>query len=342
MRCYQFAIDSALVAATLLPAIATAQTVLRFAQFTPRTHFYHQQVIEPWIATIEKATEGRLKIEVTTSPLGPMPRSFDLVRSGAADIAAGNHGVIPGRFGVTQITDVPFEEATDPVAMSVGLWRTHERFLSKASEHEGAVLLTLHTSGPMELFSRERPIRSKADMTGMKWLAPTNVGAQALKNLGAVPVVKPATEFYDTISKGIVDAMLATNTSVAGWKAEEFIKHQTRVPGGIMYATFFVVMNKSKFDALEKRDQETILRLSGEAYARRAGQVFKEQDEATIAARRVRVHIIDATPDLRRDIAKAFDFVEDEWLKKASAAGIDGRAALIYFRREVLSLTAAK
>jgi TRAP-type C4-dicarboxylate transport system substrate-binding protein len=267
-----------------------------------------------------------------------MPRNFDLVRSGAADIAVGNHGVISGRFGVTQITDIPFEEPTDAVAMSVGLWRTHERFLSKANEHEGAVLLALHTSGSMELFSRDKPIRNKADMTGMKWLAPTNIGAQALKKLGAVPVVKPAPEFYETISKGIVDAMLATNTSVAGWKAEEFIKHQTRVPGGIMYATFFVVMNKTKFDLLEKRDQKILLLLSGEAYARRAGQVFKEQDETTIAARRTRVQIIDATPEFQRDIAKAFDFVEDEWLKKAASVGIDGEAALKYFRREVLSL----
>lgn len=342
MRCDRFLAGALLAAATLLPALATAQTVLRFAQFTPRTHFYHQQVMEPWIADIEKATEGRVKIEVTTAPLGPMPRNFDLVKSGVADMAAGNHGVIYGRFGVTQITEVPFEDETDPVAVSVALWRTHERFLAKANEHDGTVLLALHTSGSMGLFSRDKPIRTKADMAGMKWLAPTNTGAQAVRNLGGVPVVKPVPEYYDTISKGVVDAMLSTNTAVAGWKAEEFIKHQTRVPGGVLYATFFVVMNKAKFDALDKRDQDAIMRLSGEAYARRAGQVFKEQDEKTMAARRERVQIIEASPEFRKEIVKAFDFVDDEWMKKAAAAGIDGKAALDYFRREALTLTQKK
>lgn len=329
----------ALAAAATLPGAARAQTVLRFAQFTPRTHFYHTQIMEPWIADIERATEGRVKIEVTTATLGPMPRNFDLVRTGVADLAAGNHGVIYGRFGVTQITEIPFEDETDPLAVSVALWRTHERFLAKANEHEGTQLLALHTSGSMGLFSRDKPIRTKADFAGMKWLAPTNTGATAVKNLGGVPVVKPVPEYYDTISKGVVDAMLSTNTAVAGWKAEEFIKHQTRVPGGVLYATFFVVMNKAKFDALEKRDQDAIMRLSGEAYARRAGEVFKEQDARTMAARRDRVQIIDAPPELRREIVKAFDFVDDEWLKKAQAAGIDGRAALDFFKQQVASLS---
>ena len=328
---------AALAFCCLLCAQAQAQTVWRFSQFTPRTHFYHTRILEPWIADVEKATAGRVKIEVTTAPLGPFPRLFDIAKSGVADVAAGNHGVIPGRFGVTQITETPFEEETNPEAMSMALWRANERYLTKANEHEGTQLIALHTSGSMHLFSREKPLRSSADFRGMKLLVPTNTGATLVQNLGGVPVVKPVPEYYDTISKGVVDAMLATNTSVAGWKAEEFIKHQTRIPGGMLYATFFVVVNKAKWDAISPADQDAIMKISGEAYAKRAGQVFTDEDDRALATRKGRVQVEDAAPALRRDIVKAFAFVDDAWLARAKAAGIDGPAALKYFREQVVS-----
>ena len=72
---FAFALGWAMLAEGLPAFAQPAQTVLRFNQFTPRTHFYYQQVMEPWIDQVAKATGGRVKIEVTTAPLGPHPRA---------------------------------------------------------------------------------------------------------------------------------------------------------------------------------------------------------------------------------------------------------------------------
>ena len=81
---------------------AWAQTVLRFAQLVPPTHPYHTGILVPWIAEVERATQGRVKIEITTAPMGPMGRNFDLAEQGIADITGGNHAfylsIPPGLF----------------------------------------------------------------------------------------------------------------------------------------------------------------------------------------------------------------------------------------------------
>ncbi len=332
-----------LAASLAIPGLARAQEAqsLRFNLFTPKTHFYHRRILEPWAANVDKATAGRVKIEFTTAPLGPMPRAFDIARNGIADIAAGNHGLIPGRFALTQVTEVPFVQPTTPEAMSVALWRLHERYLAKLNEHEGTQLLVLHTSGSMHLFSREKPLRTAADLKGLKLLAPNTTGAQWATGMGAVPVVKGVTEFYDTLSKGVVDGVMATNTSVAAWRAEELVKHQTRIPGATLYGTFFIVVNQAKWNTLAAVDRNAIMALCGETFARQAGRVFLDEDDKSFQARTAgRIAVEEASPAFRAEIANGFDFVDDTWLAKAKAAGIDGPAALKSFRDEVMSYRA--
>ena len=328
------------LAVWLSPAMpADAQNItLRFSQFTPRTHFYHRRILEPWVADVHKATEGRVKIEFTTAPLGPFPRNFDMARQGVADITAGNHGVTPGRFEITQIVEGGLPGAKDSESVSVALWRTHEKFLHKANEHKGTHLLTLHTSGSMHFFSLEKPIRKIGDFQGLKFLAPNQTGAKIARALGGIPVVKSVTEYYDTVSKGVVDLALSTNTAVARWGAEKFVKYQTRLPGGLMYGTFFVVVNQAKWDSIAKKDQGAIMSVSGEKYAKLAGSVFAEEDVRALTERKAgTIQIMDASPAFAKDIHKSFAFVNEEWTKKANAKGIDGAAALKYLREQAAS-----
>ncbi len=334
-----FATAFALLAWQTPATPAAAQEVtLRFSQFTPRTHFYHRRILEPWVADVDAATEGRVKIEFTTAPLGPFPRNFDMASQGVADITAGNHGVTPGRFEITQIVEGGLPGAKDSESVSVALWRTHDKHLHKANEHEGTHLLTLHTSGSMHFFSLEKPIERIGDFKGLKFLAPNQTGAKIATALGGIPVIKPVTEYYDTVSKGVVDLAMSTNTAVARWGAEQFVKYQTRVPGGLMYGTFFVVVNQAKWDTISPKDQDAIMSVSGEEYAKLAGSVFAEEDVRALNERKAgTIEIKDASPAFARDIHKSFSFVNEAWIKKANAKGIDGAAALQYLREQAAS-----
>lgn len=324
---------AAALGAALFPA--AAQTTLRFAQLVPPTHPYHGGILVPWTAEIAKATGGRVKMEITPAPLGPMPRNYDMVQQGIADAAGGNHALSPGRFQITQLPQTWVGTDT-PEAVSVAFWRTHKRHLEKANEHEGVHLLALHTSGPLNIFSLGKEVKSIADLKGMKMLAPGVVASKLTGNVGAVPVVRPVSEYYDVVSKGVVDGLFATNSAVGGFKVEPFVKHHIAIPGGFHFSSFFVVVNKTKWDALPKADRDAIESVSGEAYARLAGQVLAKQQDEILAARKKEGRIVQSVADeaLTAELRKGLAFFDEEWGAAAKAKGIDAVAALKYFRDE--------
>jgi len=328
---------SLLLAGLLLLPLGTlhAQTVLRFAQLVPPTHPYHSGILVPWIAEVERATQGRVKIEITTAPMGPMGRNFDLAEQGIADITAGNHALTPGRFEVTQIVQT-YVGTDSPESVSVAFWRTYKKYLEKANEHSNTHVLALHNSGSLHIFSSEKEIKSANDLKGLKLLAPGSTASKMTTNLGAVPLIRPPPEYYDTVAKGIVDGVIGTNSSIGGFKVEPLVKYTVQVPGGLHFSSFFVVVNKNKWEALSKADRDAIDAVSGEAYAKLAGKVLAKQQDDIIGARKAegRVKTSVADPQMVDALRKSLGFFDQDWIAAAKAKGIDGEAALKYFRDE--------
>ena len=76
--------------------------------------------------------------------------------------------------------------------------------------------------------------------------------------------------------------------------------------------------------------------ISGERYAIRAGTVFDEEAEKAldmICNSAVKLSV--ASPEFISGYAAAAEFINEEWVRNADAAGIDGLAALRYFREQV-------
>ncbi|HVG51168.1 MAG TPA: hypothetical protein VM867_06000, partial [Xanthobacteraceae bacterium] len=87
---------------------ASAQTTeLKVSVFTPPIN-PHSMEMERAKKEIEAKTNGRLKLNVFhASQRGPAPRQFDLVRTGVADMAIVFHGLTPGRFPMSEMSELP-------------------------------------------------------------------------------------------------------------------------------------------------------------------------------------------------------------------------------------------
>jgi len=309
---------------------------LLFNQFTPRTHWYHYRILEPWIADIEQVTEGRVKIRFTTASLGPFNRNFDIANQGMADIVAGNHSATPGRFQLIQILQSPFLASERAEAVSVALWRVYEEYLRAVDEHGNTHVLTVHSGGGVHVFSLSKPVRRFADLQGMKMWAGGNQNARMLEHAAAIPIHRPIAEAYDLISKGVVDGGLMPHSGLTGWHLLEFVEHELVVPGGILPGSFFVVINNDSWSRIAPADRDAIMSVSGEVYARRAGAVFDGEAELaleTICESQVELSV--AGREFAADFAVAAEFIDREWVAAANAAGIDGEGALQFFRDQV-------
>jgi TRAP-type C4-dicarboxylate transport system substrate-binding protein len=307
-------------------------------QVAPPNHFYHKDVLVPWAGDVKRVTEGRVTLRFSVAPLGSYRRNFDSAWAGLVDIAGGNQSATPGRFIVTQINESPFLESDNVEAISVALWRTHERFLHVADEFSGTKLLALHASGTQHWFTVAKPIRRLSDMRGLKIAAPSDVGARLLSAVGAIPVFLTAPEIYDALSRGILDGVSMPYSGVTRLGLQPYLQYQTRLAGGVglSFGGFFLVANEKSWSRISPADQAAILTISGEVFARRAAKVFNSQvarsEQELLAAGVVNV---ETAPGFDQELRKAVAFLDTNWIEKAKAANVDAEAALRYFRGEV-------
>ena len=324
-----------------LAATAEARRELLINQVAPRTHFYHSGILEPWARDVARVTEGRVRIRFSTAPLGSYRRNFDMAWSGLVDLAGGNQSSNPGRFRLAMINESPFLGTSDPESISVALWRTYSRYLAPAGEFAGTQLLALHVSSLQHLYTTHKPVREMADLRGLKIAAPSNLGARLLSRLGATPVFLTAPELHDALSRGVIDGLSMGPTGAARLHLHPYLRFQTLIAGGagLSFGGFYLVANRDSWRGIAAADRRRILTLCGEAFARRAARVFIAKTvEAERELEQAGILRIRPSEDFDRRFREAAAFIDEAWVAHANAQGIDGGAALQFFRREVRRL----
>lgn len=321
-------------AATLLALPAAAQTTLNFSSFVPPAHSMIAGAVVPWGAEVEKATNGKVKVAILPKAVANPQGHFDAIHDGLADVSWIIHGYTPGRFTLTKIAEFPFL-GNSSEASSIAYWRVHEQHLAKAGEHKGIKLLSLFTHGPGQPFNTKREIDQLADFDGMKIRVGGGVVNDVAKALGVVSLLKPAPESYELLANGVADGVFLPTDSIKSYKLEKLIRHATIVPGGLYNTSFALVMNEAKFNALGKAEQEALMKVSGENFARIAGRSWDKGDAAGLAvAKEGGVKIIEAPKALVDAIKAKTAPIEAAWIEQAKAKGIDAAAALAAFRAE--------
>jgi TRAP-type C4-dicarboxylate transport system substrate-binding protein len=330
-------------ALSLLGALAVsgqsqAQTTLSFSIWVPPTHPIYAGMVAPWAEQVAKVTDGRVKINILPKPLGGPPQHFDLARDGVADVMYTVHGYTPGRFALTKMAELPFL-GSDAEATSVAYWRVHEKYFAKADEHQGVKVLGVFTHGPGLIFTTNKAVKGLDDMKGLKFRVGGGIVNDVAKALDMVAVLKPATESYELLSNGVVDGVLFPMESVRSFKLAPLLKHATEFPGGLYNTSFLIGMNQAKFDKLSPQDQQAIMSVSGEAFARLAGQAWDKYDrQAGEDFKAAGGTVLKASPEFVEEVRKRTASIEQAWIAEVKAKGVDGAAALAEFREHIKAL----
>lgn len=320
---------------------ASAETVLRVANWLPLQHPLFARIIKPWAEDVKTATGGRVVMEILAAPLGPPPAHFDFAVNGVADVTYGVHNYTPGRFTATTLAELPFLADKSEV-LSVAYWRIHERYLDKVGEHRGTKLLGVFTHGPGQLWAHGRDLAKMDSITGSKIRIGGGFAQEVARALNLVPIQAPVTKAYEILSGGIADGIEFPAESVTAFKVDEVLDQGLIVPGGLYNVSFFVVMNEAKWNGLSKEDQEAIMSVSGERLARRAGVVWDEADAAAFATMAQKGKIKLITPDAAQveAISTAVAPYVAEALEQIGAKGVDAAAAYEALKAEIAKVKA--
>jgi tripartite ATP-independent transporter DctP family solute receptor len=283
MKNRQF-LKAAVLCATLgtlaLPLTVQAQTKLRFAHAGPETSSQHLAALE-FAKTVKERSQGKLDIQIfPASQLGNDATVIGAVRGGTVDMMMAGSGNFAGLNSRLEVLDIPFlfrdrEHAYKAVDQQVG------QELGKALEPSGLKQLAFWEVGFRSITTKNKPVRTPADVKGLKIRTQQNpVHIQAWKLLGTNPVPMPLSELYGALESGAVDAQEHPIEITYSAKFYEVQKHLTLTRHA--FTAMPVVLNKAKFDGLSPDLQKVLIDAAGEA--KLFQRALNQKSEATILA----------------------------------------------------------
>lgn len=324
--------------ALLFGHAASAET-LTVANWLPPSHPLFAQVVKPFADEISQVTDGRVTANVLPAPLGPPPAQYDLAVNGVADISFGVQGYNPGRFKTTNLAELPFWGDTAEET-SVAYWRTWDELLKTAGEYDDVHVLAVFTHGPGQTFLKGKDLSDISVLDGAKIRVGGGIVNEIASALGAVPVEAPSSQTYEILSQGVADGIMFPYESVNFFGLTDLVDQALVVPGGLYNTSFFIVMNKAKWDSLSPEDQAAINTISGEALAKRAGQAWDAADRAGYEAMDGKVTFHAATPEQVTEISEMVAPVVDEKLAEIDETGISSEEAYALMREKLAEIQA--
>ena len=321
---------------------ASAQTVLTMSSWVGPNHPLTRDVLGGWAAAVEKATNGRVKMQMLAKhPVAPQG-TFDGVRDGVMDVSYVTASYTPARHPLPLLAELPGSGGTAEIN-SVAFSRIHWKHLHKAGEYKGVKLLGVFTHGPGQMFLVKKPVNSIADISGMKIRSGGGISEASAKALGASPLVKPAPESYEILASGVADGTFFPAESIRSFNLDKVVKHATIFPGGFYSSAFGFFMNEEKWNKLSKQDQDAINSVSGEALARLAGQAWDAADKGGMEALRAAgVNIQQASPAFIAEVRTRTEPLANTWIQAANAKGLEGAKVLAEFREELKRVAEGK
>ena len=304
------------MALATLGLAASAQTKWDLATAYPATNF-HTENITQFAADVEKATGGALKIQVHPgASLFKAPEIKRAVQGGqaqAGEILLANYENESPLFGAD---GVPFLATSYKNARS--LYDAQKPVLQRYLDKQGLMVLFSVPWPAQGLFSK-KDVDSIADMRKIKWRAYSPATGKMGELMGAQSVTVQAAELSQAMATGVVEAFMTSSTTGVDSRIYEHLKNFYDVQAWLPKNA--VLVNAKSFQALDKSQQEAVLKAAAAA-EERGWKLSQEKNDAakkTLADKGMKVH--QPSSKLVSDLKQLGWTMLQDWQKKAGPEG---------------------
>lgn len=290
---------AAIAMALVLSANNAMAEDLKLANFMSSNHPYHK-LFETFSDNVTKATDGQVTVTVFSGgELGPGPvEQYNRVVDGVADLAIGLPGYTASHFPKTLLTELP-----GVITPQGGTQQILNNINMLDKEYRRVKLIGLWTNAPNAIYTREKAVRSLADIKGLKIRVPSRNAGLIVESWGATPVSMPVPEIYNAMQTGVIDGAFIDGTGTYAFRLSEVSKYIT-TGMDTSISSFFLLMNRDSFSDLSEDQQKSMTivgkKLSIEANALQLAGAEKGLTEFSQADGKELI-------ELSADAAKAFN-----------------------------------
>jgi len=246
---------------------------LKFSNFFPATH-KTAVVFDNFCKEINKRTNGKVEMAyfVGGSLLTPTKTAAG-VNTGIADIGLSHCSYTRGRFPVMEAMELPLGFPSSWIASHVAN-DYYNKF--KPKEWDDYYPIMFSTGPSNVLYTLNKPVKTLEDLKGMKIRATGRI-SDTVKALGANPIPMDIGDVYESFRRGVLDGAVGGLDQMTGFKFGELLKYTTESwKVGSVY-TFYVVMNKQKWEKLPP-DVKKVFAEVAEEYKEKWAVAWNESD----------------------------------------------------------------
>jgi TRAP-type C4-dicarboxylate transport system substrate-binding protein len=308
-----------------LAAGAGAQTKWDMPTAYPPTNFHTENIMQ-FVADVDKATGGKLKITVhSNASLFKAPEIKRAVQTDQAQIGEVLISAYSNEDPLFGTDSIPFLATS--YADAAKLWKASRKAIEDRFAKQGMRVLYAVPWPPQGIYSN-KPIASLADMKGLKMRTYNPATSRIAELAGAQPVTIQAAELAQAMATGAVNANITSGATGYDSKAWEQVKYfydaQAWLPKNIVF------VNEKSFAALDKPTQDAVLKAAADAEAR--GWKLSEEKTKWYLDQLAKngMTVAPPSPPLAGELKKIGDTMTSEWTKQA---GPDGQAVVDAYKK---------
>ena len=250
-------------AKTSTEATAENPMVLTLAHGLSETHTVHIAMTE-FADKVEERTNGRIQVRIL--PNGQLGSENENMEQLMAGVISMTKVSAPGlatynesyhTFGLPYIFD-----DTEDFYHVMDSGQMQDFFLS--SSDDGFVTLTYYTSGARSFYTKNKAIRTPADLKGLK-IRVQDMKSQTdmMKALGGIPVAMSYGDVYTSLQTGIIDGTENNETALTTGKHGEICKVYSTDQHAMIPDV--MVMSAKVWKTISPEDQQIILEAAHES-----------------------------------------------------------------------------
>ncbi|RCW62217.1 DctP family TRAP transporter solute-binding subunit [Halanaerobium sp. ST460_2HS_T2] len=244
-----------------LTAMAQDTKVLKLSHLNPQQpkEVATAAMAEVFKSMVESGTNGSIEVEIyPNGVLGNERESMEQVQSGVTQSYIASGGGMATFYPMFSIVNIPFSISNYSVAYEVYDGEFGQQMSADIEEKTGFKVLGFGESGGFfQLTNSERPIKTPADMEGLKFRTMTiPIHMEFMRSLGASPTPIAWAELYTALQTGVVDGQHNPIPIIKIGKLEEVQKYLTLT--NHMYTPYVWVLNSDFYSSLTSEEQVVV------------------------------------------------------------------------------------
>ena len=329
----KMALAATLAALSLSAVPAFSATTLTFGEPSPNRGARAADI--QWFADeVAKRSGGDLTINIQWGgALFKAKGARQAISTGVADMGSIIQGYFPQELVGPAIGDLPFQNRDPWVAVRALNDHMQNTAVKANLAKQNLAYVAPYNVGEIALVCKGDAVKSLADIQGKKIRGISAYG-KVFADLGASPVNMSIYKAYQALDTGLLDCTQSYMSASAVLKHNEVATSVTKMGWGV-FTGLGIFMNKDVRDGLSDSQKAVLDEVAADFVDHHGMNVLAGEvdGEKTLAAAGLEMLSFSAA-DTAKLVASGETYIAD-WVKQASASGLDGAALVEQYRAAV-------